>query len=157
MKILEEVKRLKVVLQYVPVLIALLYGLYFWKRGWTEPAIIFGAIGLGLILLGVLLQTAQKFVENDRHFLTISSVLLILMGLYCSLGRGIPYTGIFGALIGASLICNMVLKGKWKDISGVAILVLAVAVLISGEIKETPPGAASYCKAGSESAAGSCG
>ena len=135
---LEKAKRFNVVLQYIPVLIALLYALYFWKRGWTEPAIIFGAIGIGLILLGILLQTVRKFIGNDRHFLTISSVLLILMGLYCSMGRGIPYTGIFGVLIGVSLIFNMVLTGKWKHISGVAILVLAVGVLISGEITETP-------------------
>ena len=138
MKMLEKAKRFNVVLQYVPALIALLYGLYFWQKGWTEPAIIFGAIGIGLILLGILLQTVRKFMGNDRHFLTISSVLLILMGLYCSLGRGIPYTGIFGALIGASLIFNMVLTGKWKHISGVAILVLAVTVLVLGEMKETP-------------------
>ena len=137
MKLVEKAKKLRVVLQYVPVLIALLYALYFWTRGWTEPALIFGLMGIGLILLGILLQTTRKFIRNDRHFLIISSILLILMGLYCSMGRGIPYTGIFGALIGASLICNMVLKRKWKDISAVAILVLAVVVLISGEVKET--------------------
>ena len=137
MKMLEKSKKLRIILQYVPVLIALLYALYFWQKGLTEPALIFGLMGIGLILLGVLLQTVRKFIGNDRYFLTISSVLLILMGLYCSMGRGIPYTGIFGALIGASLICNMVLKRKWKDISGVAIFVLAVAALISGEVKET--------------------
>lgn len=138
MQILEKAKRFNVVLQYVPVLIALLYALYFWKRGWTEPAIIFGAIGVGLILLGILLQTTRKFIGNDRYFMIISSVLLILMGLYCSMGRGIPYTGIFGALIGVSLIFNMVLKGRWKNICGGAIFVLAVGVLILEEVKEAP-------------------
>ena len=137
MKILEKSKKLRVILPYVPVLITFFYALYFWQKGWTEPARIFGVIGLGLILLGILLQTVRKFVEDDRYVVIIGGVLLILMGLYCWIGRGIPYTGIFGALIGVFLVFNAVLKGKWKPICGGAILVLAVIVVILGEIKGT--------------------
>ena len=137
MKILEKSKKLRVILPYVPVLITFFYALYFWQKGWTEPARIFGVIGLGLILLGILLRTVRKFIEDDRYAVIIGGVLLILMGLYCWIGRGIPYTGIFGALIGVSLVFNTVLKGKWKPICGGAILVLAVIGLILGEIKGT--------------------
>ena len=137
MNILEKSKKLRAILPYVPVLIAFFYALYFWQKGWVEPARIFGVIGLGLILLGILLRTVRQFIQDDRYVVIIGSVLLIFMGLYCWIGREIPYTGIFGALIGVSLIFNTVLEGTWKNICGGAVLVLAVIVLIVGEIKGT--------------------
>ena len=41
----DKVRVLRFAAQFVPAMIPLFFSLYFWKKGWTEPAITFMLLG----------------------------------------------------------------------------------------------------------------
>ena len=105
MKILERVKKLKVVLQYVPAVIALFYALSFWRRGDTEGALTLGLLGIGLMLLGILLQTARRFIGNERRFVVVAIIIVFCCSLYMWINGDI-YDGLISTLICLFMIAN---------------------------------------------------
>ena len=136
----DKVRVLRFAVQFLPAMIPLFFALYFWKKGWTEPAITFMLLGIGLILLGGFLILVKRIIGNDRYFVVIGGVLLILIGLYCWIGSGNIYTSIFAVLVGMAVILGEMLKEKRWQISITVALVLAVGTIIyleeTGEDKE---------------------
>ena len=132
MKILgdDKIRVLRFTVQFLPAMIPLFFSLYFWKKGWTEPAITFMLLGIGLILLGGFLVLVKRIIGNDRYFVIIGGVLLILIGLYCWIGSGNIYTGIFAILVSIAVISGEILKEKWWQIGITAALALAVGTII---------------------------
>jgi hypothetical protein len=141
MKILgnDKIRVLRFAVQFLPAIIPLFFSLYFWKKGWTEPAVTFMLLGIGLILLGGFLILIKRIIGNDRYFVIVGGVLLILIGLYCWIGRGNIYTGIFAILSSIAVILGEMLKGRRWQIGITVALALAVVIIIyleeTGEIK----------------------
>ena len=126
----DKVRVLRFAAQFVPAMIPLFFSLYFWKKGWTEPAITFMLLGIGLILLGGFLVLVKRIIGNDRYFVIIGGVLLILIGLYCWIGSGNIYTGIFAILVSIAVISGEILKEKRWQIGITVALALAVGTII---------------------------
>ncbi len=126
----DKVRMLRFAVQFLPAMIPLFFSLYFWKKGWTEPAITFMLLSIGLILLGGFLILVKRIIGNDRYFVVIGGVLLILIGLYCWIGSGNIYTSIFAVLVGMAVILGEMLKEKRWQISITVALVLAVGTII---------------------------
>ena len=124
MKILEN-NKIHALAPFVAAIIPLLFSLYFWRKGWNEPAITFTLLGIGLLSLGVLLGTIKKIIANNRVFVIVATVILIAMGLYCWISRGYIYTGIFAILVGIVVILREMLKGKRWQIGITVALLLA--------------------------------
>lgn len=132
MKILENnrIRALGPVLPFASAVIPLLFSLYFWTKGWTEPATTFLLLGIGLILLGILLIRIKKITGNNRRFVIVVAALLFSIGLYCWIGRGYIYTGIFAMLTGVVSIFSEYVKGKWWQIGVTVAFALAVGTLV---------------------------
>ena len=126
----DKVRMLRFAVQFLPAMIPLFFSLYFWKKGWTEPAITFMLLSIGLILLGGFLILVKRIIGNDRYFVVIGGVLLILIGLYCWIGSGNIYTGIFAVLVGMAVILGEMLKEKRWQISITVAFMLAVGTII---------------------------
>ena len=126
----DKVRVLRFAVQFLPAMIPLFFSLYFWKKGWTEPAITFMLLGFGLILLGGFLVLVKRIIGNDRYFVIIGGVLLILIGLYCWIGSGNIYAGIFAVSVSIAVILGEMLKEKRWQIGITAALVLAVGTII---------------------------
>ena len=126
----DKVRVLRFAVQFLPAMIPLFFSLYFWKKGWTEPAITFMLLSIGLILLGGFLILVKRIIGNDRYFVVIGGILLILIGLYCWMGSGNIYTSIFAVLVGMAVILGEMLKEKRWQISITVALVLAVGTII---------------------------
>ena len=125
-------------LQCVPVAIAFFYALSFWRKGFTEGAVIFGLMGIGFILLVVLLHITEKIMENTRRFVLVFSILVIAIRVY-SLIDGDLYMGISQTAIGMSLIFGQLLRGKWQHVCCAVALGIAVGAIILEEINEDKP------------------
>ena len=140
MKFLEKdvVRYLGRTLQFAPVAIAFFFALSFWRKGFTEGAIITGLIGIGLLLLIILLNVIEKITGNTRRFVLVCSILVIAIGGY-SLIDGDIYMGISQMAIGMSLIFGQLLKGKWQHICCAAALGIAVGAIILEEINDNKP------------------
>ena len=126
----DKVRVLRFAVQFLPAMIPLFFSLYFWEKGWTEPAITFMLLSIGLILLWGFLILVKRIIGNDRYFAVIGGVLLILIGLYCWIGSGNIYTSIFAVLVGMAVILGEMLKEKRWQISITVALVLAVGTII---------------------------
>ena len=132
MKILgdDKVRVLRFAAQFLPAMIPLFFSLYFWEKGWSEPAITFMLLGIGLILLGGFLILVKRIIGNDRYFVIIGAALLVLIGLYCWIGSGNIYASIFAVLVGMAVILGEILNGKRWQIGITVALVLAVGTII---------------------------
>lgn len=130
MKFLENPKMRDIarVLLFAPVVIFFFVSFSFWNKGLTEPAIIFGLMGIGLILLVFLLGIAQKIIGNKRRFVTVCALLLIALGLYCLITRDL-YPGIAFTLFGLAFILEAILPGKRWQIGLTAIVLLTLGTL----------------------------
>lgn len=60
------------ILQYAPVAVAFFFALSFWRKGFTEGAIITGLVGIGLLLLSALLHVIEK---NNRKYETVCACM----------------------------------------------------------------------------------
>ena len=112
-------------------------ALYLWKKlGWTKPTLIFTLLGIGTILFFFLMNQFYEYLQGNRYFIIGGAIFVIIIGLHLWINSELPHIGICYVLIGLSLIFNVVLKRKWKNICVIAVLVLAGTVLILGEIEE---------------------
>ena len=111
MKNLEKAKKLNAVLQYAPVVIVFFFSLSFWREGDITVAALFGLTGIGLMLLGVLLNTMRKIVANDRRAMIISVSLVFCCSLYTWI-KGEIYLGIFLTLVGIFMMFNHFLHSQ---------------------------------------------
>ena len=134
----DKIRPITRILQYAPVAIAFFFALSFWKKGFTEGAIIFGLMGIGFILLIVLLHIIEKIIGNTRRFVLICSILVIAIGVY-SVIDGDIYMGISQMALGMSLIFGQLLKGKWQHICCAAALGIAVGAMTLEEINHNKP------------------
>lgn len=130
MKNLTNDKISELVAKFVTPIIVLFFSLYFWTKGWTEPATTFFFMGAGLVLLGILLIPIQKITGNNRRFVIVGAVLLFSIGLYCWIGRGHIYTGIFAILGGLIVMLREVLKERIWRIGVTAAFALAVGAIV---------------------------
>ena len=116
---LENVKKLTVILQYMPAVIFFWFSLSFWRKGNTSVAVICGLTGIGLMLLSVALNTIRKIVDNDRHFMIVPAIVVFCGSLYVWI-QGDIYYGLITTLMGLFMIANCFLysqKGtgsKWS-------------------------------------------
>ena len=140
MKFLGEdvVRHLGRVLQFAPVIIAFFFALSFWRKGFTEGAIAFGLMGIGFIFICFLLHIIKRITGNNRRFVLVCSILVIVIGVYSLIDEDI-YVGIGITSIGMILIFAEVLKGKWKHICCVVALGLAVGAFILEDINDNKP------------------
>ena len=121
----DKIHYIEKVLLYTPIMVGVFLALSVWGGGLT-----FGLIGIGLILIGVLLDIIKKFAGNNGRFMpSMYSILIISIGTY-SLAIGNIYMGIFYALIGMNMIFDKFLKGRWKHICCAVTLGIAVGVFI---------------------------
>lgn len=131
---LERVKKLTGFLQYTPAAIAFFFALSRWKAGNNESAILFGLIGLGLMLLSVLLNTIRKIVNNERRSMVVSAIVVFCCSLYPWI-NGEIYGGIILTLIGVFMICGYFLhpqntRGtKWSSSMWQIYIPLAVGLI----------------------------
>ncbi len=110
------------VLQFAPCVIFFFLSFSFWKKGLTEPAIIFGLMGIGLILLVCLLGITQRIIGHKKRFVIVCAVLLICIGLYFLI-TGDFYPGIGLTLLGVAFILEMTFpQKKWQI--GITVVVL---------------------------------
>lgn len=111
-------------LLFAPVVIFFFLSFSFWKKGFTETAIIFGVMGIGLILLAFLLGIIQRIIGNKKRFVIVCACLLISIGLYCLI-TGDLYPGIGLTLLGLAFILEIILpKKRWQI--GITVVVLLV-------------------------------
>ena len=118
------------VTKFVTPIILLCFSMYFWREGWTVPATTFFFIGIGLVLLSILLISIQKVTRNNRHFVIVGALLLFSIGLYCWIGRGYIYTGIFAILGGFIVMLREMLKERIWQIGVTAAFALAVGAIV---------------------------
>ena len=102
---------LRLTRRFLPAILTLSVSLYFWKKGWTEPALIFGLMGIGLILLGILLQKVRKLIRSERRFAIVAITIVCCCSLYMWIGGDI-YDGLISTLIGLFMIFNHVLYSQ---------------------------------------------
>ena len=110
------------VLLYTPIMVGIFIALSVWSGGLT-----FGFMGIGLILIGVVLNIIKKITGNNR--LPTFSILIIAIGIYVLID-GDSYMGIFYTLFGMSLIFKEFLKGKWSHICYAITMWFAVVAFI---------------------------
>lgn len=116
-------------LKYVPIAIILFLALLSWREGFAKTAVICGIVGIGLILLNILTHKS-RVTGNARRFVAPACFIFITaIGVYALIDMNV-YMGIFYVLIGMSLICDRLLKGKWKQICCTAATGLAVVALV---------------------------
>lgn len=111
-------------------IILLCFSMYFWIKGWTMPATTFFFIGIGLVLLGILLIPIQKVTQNNKRFVIVGALLLFSIGLYCWIGRGYIYTGVFAILGGLIVMLREMLKERIWQIGVTAAFALAVGIIV---------------------------
>lgn len=113
------------VLLYTPIMVGIFIALSVWSGGFT-----FGLMGIGLILIGITLDSIKKIAGNNKRFVPpVYSSLIVIIGGYL-LVTGNIYMGIFYGLVGMNLIFEKFLKGRWKFIGCAIALTLAVGALI---------------------------
>ena len=78
----------------------------------------------------MLLIPIQKVTRNNRHLVIVGAVLLFSIGLYCWIGRGDIYTGIFAILGNLIVMLREVLKERVWQIAITAAFVLAVGTIV---------------------------
>ncbi len=100
-----KVEKLKVVLQYMPAAICFITALSLWRSGNNASAVLFGVIGIGLMLLAVLLNTIRKIMGNDRHFTIVLAILVFSCSLYSWI-NGEIYYGLILTLVSLFMIAN---------------------------------------------------
>ena len=110
---LEKVKKLNVVLQYMPAVIVFFFALSLWRAGNNESAVILGLIGIGLMLLAVLLNVIRKIVDNDRRFIIVLATVVFCSSLYIWI-KGEIYYGLISTLTGIFMILGSLLYSQ-KD------------------------------------------
>ena len=121
----DKIHYIEKVLLYTPIMVGIFIALSVWGEGFT-----LGFMGIGLILIGVLLDGIKKIAGNNRRFVPpMSSIFLIALGVYSLIDIDI-YSGIFYVLIGMNLIFDKFLKGKWKHICCTVTIGLAVVAFI---------------------------
>ena len=134
---LEPVRKLTIVLPYIPAVILLFFSLSFWRKGYTSGALLFGLAGVGLMVLPILLTTIRKVIGNDRSFTIVLSILVFCFSLRAWI-RGEIYDGLFFALMVICLICGHILysqkqKGsKWSSHTWQIYIPLAVVLIVFG-------------------------
>ena len=134
---LEQVKKLTIVLPYIPAVILLFFSLSFWRKGYTSGALLFGLAGVGLMVLPILLTTIRKVMGNDRSFIIVLSILVFCFSLRAWI-RGEIYDGLFFALMSICLICGQFLysqkqKGsKWSSRTWQIYIPFAVVLITFG-------------------------
>ena len=126
----DKIHYIEKVLLYTPIMVGVFFALSVWGESLT-----FGLMGVGLILIGVLLDSIKKMAGSNRRFLPPMPSLIVIMGGYL-LAIGNIYFGIFYVLIGMNLIFDKFLKGKWKHICCTVTIGLAVGAFILGEIND---------------------
>ena len=134
----DKIRRLARGLQYAPVVVAFFFALSFWRKGFTEVVVAFGVMGIGFLLLIILLHIIKRITGNNRRFVLVCSILVIVIGIYSLIDEDI-YTGIGIISIGMNLIFAELLNGKWKHICCAAALGLAVGAFISKELNDEKP------------------
>jgi hypothetical protein len=137
----DKIRLILRVLQYTPVAITFFFTLSFWREGDIEGAVAIGAVCIGLMLLNLLLHISHirnRIMAISRPLGLVVSVAIILLGVY-SLVVGSIYAGIFYVLLGMTFLFMEILKGKWGVICGAVALVLAVGILILGEVNDSKP------------------
>ena len=137
----DKIRLILRVLQYTPVAITFFFTLSFWREGGIEGAVAIGAVCIGLMLLNLLLHISHirnRIMAISRPLGLVVSVAIILLGVY-SLVVGSIYAGIFYVLLGMTFLFMEILKGKWGVICGAVALVLAVGILILGEVNDSKP------------------
>lgn len=134
----DKIRPIGRILQYAPAAVAFFFALSFWRKGFTEGAIVTGLIGIGFLLLIVLLHVIEKITGNTKRFVLVCSILVIAIGGY-SLIDGNIYMGISQIAIGMNLIFAYLLKGKWQHICCAAALGIAVGAMILEEINDNKP------------------
>ena len=105
MKILAKVKKLSVVVLYVPAALFFFFALSFWRTGDTESAFIYGLLGIGFVLLGALLQTIRRFIGNERRFEIFTIIMVFCCSLYMWI-YGDVYDGLISTAIWLFMIAN---------------------------------------------------
>ena len=137
----DKIRLILRVLQYTPVAITFFFTLSFWREGDIEGTVAIGAVCIGLMLLNLLLHISyirNRIMAISRPLGLVCSILLIAIGAY-SLVLGSIYAGIFYVLLGIAFLFMEILKGKWGFICCAVVLVLAVGILILGEINDDKP------------------
>ena len=136
---LENVKKLTVILPYVPAVIFFCYSLSFWRKGNASVAVICGLTGIGLILLSVALNTIWKIVDNDKRFMIVPTIVVFCCSLYIWV-QGDIYYGLISTLIGLFMIANHFFysqKGtgsKWSTPMWQIYIPIAVGVITFGPL-----------------------
>ena len=121
----DKIHYIEKVLLYTPIMVGIFIALSVWGEGFT-----LGFMGIGLILIGVLLDGIRKIAGNNRRFVPhMSSLIVVVSGGYF-LAIGDIYFGIFYVLIGMNLIFAQFLKGKRQHICCTAALGIAVGAII---------------------------
>ena len=82
---LKKLKKLNVVLQYTPAVIAFVFALSLWRADSNAGAVLFGLIGIVFMLLSVLLNIIRKVVGDDGRLRIVLAIVLF----FCSLFLGI--------------------------------------------------------------------
>ena len=78
----DKIHYIEKVLLYTPIMVGIFIALSVWGEGFTP-----GFMGIGLILIGVLLDGIKKSAGNNRRFVPhMSSLIVVVIGGYC-LGR----------------------------------------------------------------------
>ena len=91
----DKIHYIEKVLLYTPIMVGVFLALSVWGEGLT-----FGFMGIGLILIGVLLDNIKKIAGNNRRFVPpMSSIVMIASGVYF-FAIGNIYFGIFYLLLG---------------------------------------------------------
>ena len=112
-------------LLYTPIMVGIFIALSVWGEGLT-----LGFMGIGVILIGVLLDSIKRIAGNHGRLVpSIYSILFTAIIVYYSV-IGSIYEGIFYALIGINLIFDRHLKGKWKHICCAIAIGLAALIFI---------------------------
>ena len=147
---LGKVKKLNVVLQYMPAVTILFFALLFWRGGNNETAVLWGLIGIGLMLLSVLLNVIRKVVDNDRSFIIVLAIVVFCCSLYLWVDGEIYY-GLISTLTGIFMILGYLLhpqktRGtKWSSSMWQIYIPLAVGLITFGPLlylqykKNNPP------------------
>ena len=113
------------VLLYTPIMVGIFIALSVWSGELTV-----GFMVIGLILIGITLDSIKKIAGSNKRFVPpVYSSLIVIIGGYI-LVTGNIYNGIFYVLVGMNFIFEEFLKGKWKSICCAIALTLVVGALI---------------------------
>ena len=113
------------ILLYTPIMVGIFIALSIWSGGLTV-----GFMVIGVILIGITLDSIKKIAGNNKRFVPpVYSSLIVISGGYL-LVTGDIYIGIFYVLVGMNFIFEKFLKGKWKSICCAIALTFAVGAFI---------------------------